>query len=57
MHLYWRIQQDLNCLGEILVFHDPRFNRSYREWIQKNVRGLANTMDFDLGDFITPGRN
>ena len=26
MYVYWRIQQDLNCLGEMIVFHDPSFH-------------------------------
>jgi hypothetical protein len=36
MHLYWRIQQDLNCLGEIIIFHDPSLIRSLRTWLRKN---------------------
>jgi hypothetical protein len=40
MHLYWRIQQDLNCLGECIQFHDPGMIRSLRKWMRKNVAGL-----------------
>ena len=25
MFLYWRIQNDLKCLGETIQVHDPRF--------------------------------
>ena len=41
MYLYWRIQQDLNCLGEVIQFHDPTFIRSMRNWVLKNYIGLA----------------
>lgn len=41
MHLYWRVQQDLNCLGDCIWFHDPSLIRSLRSWVRKNMRGLA----------------
>jgi hypothetical protein len=41
MHIYWRVQQDLSCLGEVIQFHDPRFIRSQRQWIQRNFAGIA----------------
>jgi len=41
MHIYWRVQQDLNCLGEVIQFHDPSFIRSQRQWIQRNASGIA----------------
>jgi len=41
MHIYWRVQQDLNCLGEVIQFHDPSFIRSQRQWIQRNAAGIA----------------
>jgi len=41
MHLYWRIQHDLNCMGEFLVFHDPRFCRALRQWVTRNSAGIA----------------
>lgn len=47
MFLYWRIQQDLNCLGEFLVFRDPSFNRCFREWMKKNAAGIALAEDWD----------
>ena len=47
MHLYWRIQQDLNCLGELLVFHDPSFRRAMRRWIERNAGAIALA---ELGD-------
>ena len=40
MHLYWRINQDLECLGEYLVFNDPRFVRCFKAWIFKNRDSL-----------------
>jgi len=41
MFLYWRIQQDLSCLGEYLQFHDPAMIRCMQIWIRKNYTGLA----------------
>jgi hypothetical protein len=41
MHIYWRIQQDLACLGETLLFHDPSLIRALREWVKKNHTGLV----------------
>ncbi|MDA8140086.1 MAG: hypothetical protein M0036_15665 [Desulfobacteraceae bacterium] len=46
MHLYWRIQQDLNCMGEFLVFNDPSFKRCFRDWMKKNAVGLAYVEDW-----------
>jgi hypothetical protein len=40
MYFYWRIQKDLDCLGEVITFHDPRFIRSFQEWIRRNTTGL-----------------
>jgi len=41
MYLYWRIQQDLNCLGEFLMFRDPCFSRCFRDWMRRNATGIA----------------
>lgn len=41
MYLYWRIQQDLNCLGEVIHFHDPAFVNAFRKWVRKNFHNLA----------------
>ena len=46
MHFYWRIQQDLNSMGEFLVFRDPGFNRCFRDWIRKNASGLMLAEDW-----------
>jgi hypothetical protein len=48
MHFYWRIQQDLLCLGEFLIFKDPALIREYTAWAQKNAASLAMIEDFDL---------
>ncbi|MBL0714685.1 MAG: hypothetical protein JJV98_13400 [Desulfosarcina sp.] len=45
VHLYWRIQQDLNCLGEFIRFHDPSLVRAMHRWVQKNAAGLALAED------------
>jgi hypothetical protein len=57
MHLYWRIQQDLNCLGEMIIFHDPGFIRKFRQWMRKNAAGLAAAEDISLEDLIRPSLN
>ena len=41
MYLYWRINNDLNCLGESIRFHDPVFIRCYHQWIRQNAYALA----------------
>jgi hypothetical protein len=41
MHLYWRIKEELWYLGEVLIFHDPRFTREYNRWFQRRGKNLA----------------
>ena len=41
MHLYWRINQDLETLGEYIVFHDPSFIRCFKKWIEQNFTSLV----------------
>jgi hypothetical protein len=41
MYLYWRIQQDLSFLGEIIQFHDPSFIRCHKQWLRRNAAGIA----------------
>jgi len=41
MHLYWRVQQDLNTLGEVIQFHNPSLARCLRAWVEKNKAALA----------------
>jgi hypothetical protein len=41
MYLYWRIQKDLDCLCENLIFRHPGFTRSFQKWIKKNAAALA----------------
>ena len=36
MYLYWRIQQDLNCLGEEIKFTDPVLTRALHLWVRKH---------------------
>ncbi len=50
MYLYWRIQQDLNTLGEVIRFHDPSLIRSLRIWVGKKSGVLAMAEDrFPVG--------
>ncbi|MBA2882113.1 hypothetical protein HNR65_002454 [Desulfosalsimonas propionicica] len=46
MYLYWRIQQDLNCLGEVIRFHDPAFANAFHKWVRKNFNSIALAEDF-----------
>jgi len=46
VHVYWRIQQDLACLGEFLIFRDPSFNRCFRVWMKKNATGVSWAEDW-----------
>lgn len=53
MYIYWRINTDLNCLGERITFRDPVFIRCYRQWISENARALAlaeGMLDVDFQD-------
>lgn len=45
MFLYWRIQKELNEMGNTLVFHHPTFIRAFEEWVKKNAGGLALAED------------
>ena len=40
MHLYWRVQNDLECLGEVIHFNDPGLVRCLQLWVRKNMAGL-----------------
>jgi hypothetical protein len=46
MHTYWRINEELKYLGEVLVFHDPSLKRCYEEWICKKAEALS-MLDMD----------
>ncbi|MFZ5571114.1 MAG: hypothetical protein ACOZF0_11955 [Thermodesulfobacteriota bacterium] len=52
MYFYWRVQQDLGCLGEVIYFHDPALIRSLREWVRKNLAGLTLAEGFSQGDCL-----
>lgn len=49
MFLYWRVQQDLTYLDEVITFHNPSFIRSYKKWMKRNASGilLAEGIDPD----------
>jgi hypothetical protein len=57
MYLYWRIQQDLSCLGEEIVFHDPSFSRNFKNWVRRNAEGLRLAHDFDQETVRRPNLN
>ncbi len=57
MHFYWRIQQDLNSMGETIEFRDPRLVRCYRKWLRRNIAGIFSTMEFDFAKLTRPSMN
>jgi hypothetical protein len=57
MYLYWRVQQDLDCLGEVITFHDPRFIRSFQQWIRRNATGLLLAGEIYSGQNFRPCLN
>ncbi len=57
MYLYWRVQHDLSCLGEMIVFHEPCFIRSLRQWVRKNATGIAQAEVFSLAELVRPSMN
>ena len=57
MHLYWRIQQDLSCLGEIIHFHDPSLLRWYQQWLHRNAVCIAQAEGFRIGAWLQPNMN
>jgi DNA-binding phage protein len=60
MYLYWRIQQDLNCLGEVIRFHDPAFVNALHKWVRKNFSSIARAEGFypdDLAQTLSSSRS
>jgi hypothetical protein len=57
MHLYWRVEQDLRCLGEIIHFHDPCLLRCRRQWQQRNAGGIALAEDPPEFQWLRPSLN
>jgi hypothetical protein len=45
MHIYWRIQQELNEMGNHLIFHHPGLIRAFEKWVRKNAAGLRMAED------------
>jgi hypothetical protein len=41
MFICWRVQQDLSCLKEILLFHDPGLIRCCRQWVRCHAAAIA----------------
>ncbi|MDZ7761776.1 MAG: hypothetical protein U5L00_16165 [Desulfovermiculus sp.] len=41
MYLYWRIQQDLNCIGEFIMFQDPALRNAMYNWAKRNFNRMA----------------
>jgi hypothetical protein len=41
MHIYWRVQSDLNEFGYSLILTHPNIGREFEKWVRKNASGLA----------------
>ena len=57
MHLYWRVQNDLDCLGEIIHFHDPSLIRCIQIWVRKNMTSLIMASDIHSDETLGVSRN
>jgi hypothetical protein len=57
MQLYWRVQNDLDCLGEVIHFHDPSLVRCLKLWVRKNMTGLAMAAGLYSGEMLSVSRN
>ena len=53
MHSYWRINEELKYLGEVLEFHDPSLKRCYEEWVCKKAEALS-MLDIDFEKKLSP---
>lgn len=52
MHLYWRVQQDLNEMGNFIIFHHPGLVRAFEKWVRKNAGGLAVAESIDVEELL-----
>ncbi len=57
MYLYWRVQNDLDCLGEVIHFNDPGLIRCLRSWMRKNMAGLIMAAELYPYDTLYVSRN
>lgn len=57
MYFYWRVQQDLNCIGETLTFIDPSIKRCYWLWMRKNASGIALAEGLPVDALFRPSLN
>jgi hypothetical protein len=45
MYIYWRVQQDLNEMANVIIFHHPSLANAYKKWCTKNAAGLKIAED------------
>lgn len=57
MFLYWRIQKELECLDEVMIFHNPSLIRSYKKWLKRNAAGVLLAEGIDCDNMIISGLN
>jgi len=50
MQIYWRVINDLEELGEALVFHDPSIFREYGNWCRRN--NVAFQRGFKISPYL-----
>ena len=41
MHFYWRVIEELKCLGETWIIRDPGLLRNYLRWIERKGAAIA----------------
>lgn len=52
MYLYWRVQQDLNEMGNFIIFHHPALALAFEKWVRKNAGGLAVAESIGLEELL-----
>jgi hypothetical protein len=52
MYIYWRVQQDLSEMGNVIIFHHTGMIRELKKWVIKNSAGLAMAEDLTPYDYV-----
>lgn len=52
MYIYWRVQQDLNEIGSVIIFHHTGMIRELKKWVSKNSAGLAMAENLTPYDYV-----
>jgi hypothetical protein len=57
MYIYWRVQQELNEMGSVLIFRHPNMIRELKKWVKKNAGGLAIGEELTGEDLVKMSMN